>query len=95
MLFMALCRDKVGHTQTRSDNRADHLAWLNSMNGTIRIAGPFLADDGETMAGSLLILEADDLQAARTLLAADPYAKVELFQSVDVHPWRWVVGAPT
>ncbi len=94
MLFMALCTDKADHLETRLANRPDHVAWLSTHNEAIRIAGPFLAEDNETMAGSLLIVEAQDIDAARALLASDPYALAGLFQTVEVHPWRWVVGAP-
>jgi uncharacterized protein YciI len=28
------------------------------------------------------------------VLARDPYRAAELFQSIEIRPWRWVVGAP-
>jgi len=40
------------------------------------------------------VLEAADLAAARAFAAADPYAKAGLFASVEVRPWRWLIGAP-
>ena len=46
------------------------------------------------MTGSLLVIEADDIAAARAFAAADPYAKAGLFASVDIRPWKWIFGNP-
>ena len=47
------------------------------------------------MCGSIVVVEAGDLAAAKALFAADPYAAAGLFETVEIRPWRWVVGAPT
>ena len=85
-----ICIDKPGHLQTRLDNRAAHLAHIES-SGIVEMAGPFLSPEGE-MCGSLLVLEVADLQAAKDWSAADPYAKAGLFQSVDIREWKKVIG---
>ncbi len=41
-----------------------------------------------------LIIEAKDRKAAEAILARDPYRAAELFQTIDVRPWRWVIGSP-
>ncbi len=43
------------------------------------------------MCGSLLIFEGD-LAGAEAWAAADPYAAAGLFQSVDIRPWKKVIG---
>jgi uncharacterized protein len=93
MLFAFICTDKPGHLQTRIDTRSAHLAWLESLGSATRAAGPFLGADGKP-SGSLLIMAADDAQAARALAADDPYAKAGLFASVDIRPWNWVINNP-
>jgi len=60
----------------------------------VKIAGPFVSEDGKTMLGSLIVIEAADLGAARAFSTQDPYAQAGLFASVDVRPWRWTMGAP-
>jgi uncharacterized protein YciI len=45
--------------------------------------------------GSIVVIEAESLAEAKATFAADPYALAGLFASVEVRPWRWVVGAPT
>ena len=93
MLFALICTDKPGHLQTRLDNRPAHLAWLESLGAGTKAAGPFLGPDGKP-SGSLVIIAAKDMEAARALAAKDPYAIEGLFASVDIRPWNWAVKNP-
>ena len=90
MLYAIICLDKPGALEVRKANRDDHLAHIKGAEGAIVQAGPFLDADGE-MCGSLLIYEGE-LAAAQAWAAADPYAAAGLFQSVDIRPWKKVVG---
>jgi hypothetical protein len=94
MYFVAICLDKPDSLQLRLANRAAHLDYLRARSKTIRICGPMLADDGDVMIGSMLIVEAPNRTAADAILAEDPYRKAELFASIQVRPWRWVLGEP-
>ena len=85
-----ICLDKPGALQTRLDNRAAHLAHIQS-SGTVEMAGPFLDAEGR-MTGSLIVLEVPDMAAARAWAEADPYAKAGLFDSVSIREWRKVIG---
>jgi uncharacterized protein len=93
MLFAFLCTDKPGHLQVRMDTRPTHLEHLNKLNaeGTLKFAGPFLDDDGKPN-GSLVVVEAADIAAARTLAEADPYYLAGLFEKVDVKQWNWTIN---
>ncbi|MBB3135286.1 hypothetical protein FHS26_003027 [Rhizobium pisi] len=95
MLFALLCKDKPGHLNVRMETRPTHLDYLNGLNaeGTLKIAGPFLDDDGKPC-GSLIVVEAESKEAARALADADPYAKAGLFESVDVKAYNWVFNKP-
>ncbi|HMN52003.1 MAG: YciI family protein [Xanthobacteraceae bacterium] len=94
MHFVAICLDKTDSLELRLANRAAHLDYLRAHAKTIRTCGPLLADDGETMIGSMLILDAPNREAAEAILAEDPYKKVHLFSKVEIRPWRWVIGTP-
>jgi len=59
--------------------------------GAIKLGGPFL-DEAGRMAGSLIILEAEDMTVAEAFSAADPYRLAGLFETVDIRPWRVTVG---
>ncbi|NOD33401.1 MULTISPECIES: YciI family protein [unclassified Ruegeria] len=89
MLIALIAKDKPGALQTRLDNRSAHLAYIEE-TGVVAQAGPLL--DGDAMIGSLVILDVKDLAAAQTWADNDPYAKAGLFQSVDLIPWKKVIG---
>lgn len=90
MLYALIARDKPGALQTRLDNRAAHLAYIED-TGVVAQAGPLL-DDQQQMIGSLLILDVADKAAAQTWADGDPYAKAGLFSGVELIAWKKVVG---
>lgn len=92
MLFAAICLDKPGNVDLRLATRAEHLAFLERYAAQVKLGGPFL-DAQEKPVGSLLILDCESETAGRALLDADPYAKAGLFASVELRPWKRVVGA--
>jgi hypothetical protein len=94
MLYALICTDKSGSLAIRTANRPSHLAYLESLGETLVFAGPFTAEDGEAMNGSLIVIEASSLDAARKIAAGDPFAKAGLFASVDIRPWLWTINHP-
>ncbi len=89
MLFAVTCLDKPGSADLRLANRPAHLDYAK--NQPLIIGGPLLSDDGERMIGSLLVVEAEDRKALDAILAADPYVKAGLFDSVAIHPFKKVL----
>lgn len=94
MLFALICTDKPNSTAVRLEARSRHLAYIQSRLSEVKIAGPFVSEDGATMLGSMLILDLPDIEAARAFAAGDPYSQAGLFSNVDIRPWKWTVGAP-
>jgi uncharacterized protein YciI len=94
MLFALINADKPNALAIRKANRPEHLEYLKSLGDTLLFAGPFTEEDGETMNGSLLVVEAPSISAAREIAAADPFAKADLFASVDIRPWLWTINNP-
>ena len=92
MLFAAICLDKPGSLDLRLSTRSAHLEFLEAHAPRVKLGGPFL-DAEDRPIGSLLILECADLAAAQALLDEDPYARAGLFASVEVKPFKRVVGA--
>lgn len=91
MQFMIHCLDKPGHGEVRQANRAAHLAHLDKFAANLIAAGPLLSDDGQSMIGSLLLMEFADRAAAELFRVEDPYGKAGLFGSVTITPWRKVL----
>jgi len=90
MFFAVYSLDKPFSSALRSVTRDQHLAYLAAAGAMVKFAGPLLSDDGEKMVGSFLILELDSLDAAKEWAAGDPYAKVGLFESSTIRPWRFL-----
>lgn len=90
MLIALIARDKSGALETRKANRDAHLAYIDA-TGVVNQAGPLL-DDSDQMIGSLIILDVADMAAAQSWADSDPYAKAGLFESVELIPWKRVIG---
>jgi len=90
MLIALIARDKPGHLQTRKDNRAAHLAYIEE-TGVVAEAGPLLDQNGD-MAGSLVVLNVEDMAAGEAWAENDPYNKAGLFEAVELITWNKVIG---
>jgi len=90
MHFAIFNQDKPNGLELRMTTREDHLNYLRAMGAGLLVAGPILDEDGETPIGSIVIIEAESLDAAKSFAKEDPYSKAGLFQSSAVMPWRRV-----
>lgn len=90
MLYALICLDKPGALDIRKANRDAHLGYI-AETGVVVQAGPFLDADG-AMIGSLVILDVDTAGDAQAWADNDPYAKADLFDSVDIRRWNKVIG---
>ena len=93
MLYALICEDKADGLELRLATREKHLAYVGTLSGSIRLAGPMLSEDGERMVGSLFLIEADSADEVAALNAADPYTKAGLFERVTIRAFRQVVPA--
>ncbi len=89
MLFAIICTDRPDALELRMATRAQHLAFLEANKAAIQFGGPQLDVNGKPC-GSLILLDVEDRASAEGFAAADPYAKVDLFESVIVRPLRTV-----
>lgn len=90
MLIALIARDKACALETRKANRNAHLAYIEA-TGVVEQAGPLL-DGADQMIGSLVVLNVADMAAAQDWADNDPYAKAGLFDSVELIPWKRVIG---
>jgi uncharacterized protein YciI len=94
MLYALICTDKAGALPLRKEKRPEHVAHLKSLGETLIFAGPFTGEDGESMNGSLVVIEAASLAEARQIAESDPFFKHGVFESIEVRPWLWTVNKP-
>ena len=86
MAFMIYCLDKPDHLEVRMANRPAHVEHLIAHESHLITGGPLL--DGDKMVGSLLVVDFATKAEVDTFLAADPYTKAGLFQSVTVTSYK-------
>lgn len=94
MQFFVTCLDKADSKSVREATRNAHLAYLRENDSNVLGAGPILAEDQQSVIGSLLLIQADDAQSATVFVAGDPYFKAGLFESTQIRPWRWLFKHP-
>ncbi len=84
-LFVYQGNDGSRGLELRKTVRTRHLGYLQGLAdaGRIRFAGPLYAADGQPC-GSLVVFEADDLDAAQEVAEGDPYLVEGVFDAVEV-----------
>lgn len=92
MLYAILANDQPDAPDLRREHLEAHLAFIAEQSERIRVAGPLLDERGEKV-GSLLVIEAESLPAARAWIATDPYARAGVWRRIVVRPFRAVAGA--
>ena len=50
-----------------------------------------LSDDESTPAGSIVVIDCENLTQAKAIAAADPYNLAGLFETVTVNPFKQVI----
>ena len=74
-------------TETRDVVRPTHREWLGDLRDTLVLSGPTDAD------GAVLVFEAEDADAVRTILEEDPFAvQGGIIAETTVVGWTPVLG---
>jgi uncharacterized protein YciI len=88
MLYAFTLIDAPGTAEIRTRVRPEHKAYLGQVADRIAFAGPLLADDGQTMVGSLLVIDFADRQAALEWMRGEPFTQAGLYAITQVHAFR-------
>ena len=91
-LYAIHALDGPGGAEKRSRHLAAHLAHVEARIDRYFVAGPLKNAAGAAIS-SLLVVEANDEADARAFLAEDPYAAVDLWDSVHVSAFAAVAGS--
>ncbi|MBP0629672.1 YciI family protein [Cupriavidus sp. AcVe19-1a] len=95
--YAIFATDKPGMRAVRERVRPAHRAYLRetaSHEVRVCLGGPTLDPQGETMNGTLLVVEAGNIVDVERFLSGDPYMRAGLFERVEVRPWHWSLGNP-
>lgn len=87
MLFAVHCLDHADGLPRRLANYDAHKAYLGSGKIKTVISGPLVAEDGETMIGSLFVFSADAIEDVVAFNAADPFAQANVWRDVKINPF--------
>lgn len=88
MLYVFHLVDRPDGAALRRQARPDHKAYLAQVADRIAFAGPLLADDGQTMTGSLLVIDFADRDAALAWMRAEPFTRAGLYAQADVRAFQ-------
>lgn len=87
MLFAIHAVDQAGALDKRLFHYEAHKAFLSDTSAygvTIIMSGPLTADDGQSMIGSLFLVEAADRAAIEKFHHADPFFAAGIWQTVTI-----------
>lgn len=90
-MYVIMAFDKPDSAQLRLDTRPAHIEYVLS-RGSIIAGGPFMSEDGETMIGSLVVLDVASHAEAQAFAADDPYNKAGLFEKIEIRRWNHIIG---
>ncbi len=94
-LFAVWATDHEGALPTREAVRPAHRARLREPGGhavTVVLAGPTLDGAAGAMNGTLLIVDAADIDAVQRFVQGDPYVTAGVYRSVEIRPFVCGLG---
>lgn len=95
MYFLVTAYDAPNQSATRATEYAAHRSHLSNppQGVTVHIGGP-LQDTAGDDNGSMFVVEAVDLTAARAYVEQDPFQMTGVWQTLRVTGFDWRRGAP-
>lgn len=87
MLFAIHCLDHEDGLPRRLANYDAHKAYLAAAPVKTVISGPLVAEDGETMIGSLFVVSAERIEDAVAFNANDPFRHANVWRDVKINPF--------
>ncbi len=87
MLFAIHALDRDGALPTRLANYDAHKTFLSDTSRfgvQIVMSGPLVSDDGQTMIGSLFLIEAPGRKEVEAFNSADPFASAGIWEKVTI-----------
>lgn len=86
MAFQIFCLDDPEKRALRAKIRPEHLRYMIAHKDRILFGGPLKSADGTASIGSAFALDYLTRAEVDDFLAAEPYAKSNLFNTILIHP---------
>ena len=94
MQFAILCTFRPGAAARAKDKRLEHYEFLRREQSGIKEGGPLIGADGIPVA-MLIIVDRENLKAAREFISREPYNANGFFEEPVIREWRHVLPEPT
>lgn len=97
MYYAVWATDRIGALPDRERVRETHRVRLRNPGEhkvKVLLGGPTLGEGAVSMNGSLLVVEADSIEAVQRFVDEDPYQLANVYATVEVRPWNWGLGRP-
>ncbi|MDE8347441.1 MAG: YciI family protein [Acidocella sp.] len=95
-LFALHATDRPGALALRLEHSGAHRAYIETEGGRdikVILSGPLQSDDGTSAIGSLFIFEAPDRATVETFAKADPFARYNVWESINIARFHRREGA--
>lgn len=92
-MYCVTCLDHENSEVLRLENRPAHLDYVLSRAAAVSVAGPVTSEDGQTMIGTVLLLNVDSRAEAQDFVDNDPYNKAGLFADIRIHRFNHLLGS--
>ncbi|MDQ0596607.1 uncharacterized protein YciI [Streptomyces canus] len=92
MEFFCYHRDRPGSLALREELLEEHWSYMDRYAKELIARGPTFADDGETLTGSVHIVDLPDPAAARAFAFDEPNYQAGAYRDVLLRRWRNVLG---
>lgn len=83
----------IGHGKPEASEQRGSLPlrrrFIEDNRSQLIACGLLLSDDDATWVGGIMLAQAPDRAAVAELVASDPFAQAGLYQSVEIHRWRF------
>ena len=87
MHFIIHCLDRPDALPVRLSHYGAHNAYLAQASIKMLVSGPLLGDDGQTVIGSLLLVEADTKDQVLWFHRNDPLYQAGIWERVEIYPF--------
>ncbi|MFI8961195.1 YciI family protein [Streptomyces sp. NPDC053493] len=92
MEFLVYHRDRPGSLSLRQELLEAHWAYMDRFEKELVARGPAFTDGGQTLAGSVHIVDLPDAAAARAFAFDEPNYQAGAYRDVLVRRWRNLLG---
>ncbi|MGC4973636.1 YciI family protein [Streptomyces sp. DT199] len=92
MEFFCYHRDRPGSLPLREELGEAHWAYMDRYEAELIARGPTFSEDGETLTGSVHIVDLPDAAAARAFAFDEPNYQAGAYRDVLLRRWRNLLG---